>query len=60
MKHNTRHFLKQTLNASLLTAAIGTLGKLSGKNLGKGVGLGVFITALGAQTLISTPAYAMS
>lgn len=60
MKHNTRHFLKQTLNASLLTAAIGTLGKLSGKNLSKGLGLGVFITALGAQTLISTPAYAMS
>ncbi len=60
MKHNTRHFLKQTLNASLLTAAIGTLGKLSGKNLSKGVGLGLFIGALGVQSLITTPAYAIS
>lgn len=59
MKQNTRQLLKKTLNASLLTAAIGTIGKLSGKNIGKGLGLGVFITALGAQTLIS-PAYAMS
>ncbi|UTO05507.1 nuclear transport factor 2 family protein [Moraxella sp. FZLJ2107] len=60
MKQSTRQFLKQTVNASLLTAAIGSLSKLSGKNLGKGLGLGVFITALGAQSLISTPAYAMS
>lgn len=60
MKQSTRQFLKQTVNASLLTAVIGSLSKLSGKNLGKGLGLGVFITALGAQSLISTPAYAMS
>ncbi|OOS24580.1 nuclear transport factor 2 family protein [Moraxella pluranimalium] len=60
MKNNTRHFLKKTVNASLLTAAIGTLGKLSGKNLGKGLSLGLFIGALGVQSLITTPAYAIS
>lgn len=59
MKHRTKQFLKSTLNASILTAAIGTLGKLSGKRISKGARLGLFIGAIGAQSLI-TPAFAMS
>lgn len=60
MKHHTRNMLKKTATASVLTAALGTLGKLTGKPLGKGLSLGLFVGALGVQTLITAPAYAIS
>lgn len=60
MKHNTRNMLKKTATASMLTAALGTIGKLTGKPLGRGLSLGLFVGALGVQSLITAPAYAIS
>lgn len=60
MKHNTRNMLKKAAAASILTAALGTVGKFTGKPLSKGWHLGVFVGVLGIQSLISVPAYAIS
>lgn len=60
MKQQTQKLLKNTLKAGLLTATINGLGRLFGKNLGKGLGLGLFLGTLGVQSLMTTPAYALS
>lgn len=59
LQHTTKKLLKQTANAGLLTAVIGGLGKISGKQLGKKASLGLFVGAIGMQ-MIATPAYAIS
>ncbi len=58
--NNTQSLLKRSINAGVLTAAIGGLGRLSGKNLSKAASLGLFIGALGVQSFITTQAYAVS
>ncbi|MFC0820761.1 DUF4440 domain-containing protein [Moraxella marmotae] len=60
MKHSTRSILKKTSTASVLTAALGTAGKLLGKPMTKGLGLGLFVGIVGIQGLMATPAYAIS
>ena len=60
MKHSTRSILKKAAAASMLTAAIRSVSKFKGKSFGKGASIGLFIGALGVQSLITTNAYAIN
>ncbi|OOS07762.1 protein of unknown function [Moraxella cuniculi DSM 21768] len=60
MKSGTRNFFKKAAAASVLTGTLGLVGKLAGKPISKGLSLGLFVGALGVQSLITTNAYAIS
>ncbi|MFA9485305.1 MULTISPECIES: hypothetical protein [unclassified Moraxella] len=58
-KDRTKTLLKKGVYIGALATIIGTLGKMSGKRLLPSMSIGL-ITALGATTLISSPAHAIS
>lgn len=60
MKHTARNILKKATVAGILTAALGSFGKMAGKTPSKTVGLSMMAGLFGVQLLIATPAHAIN